>query len=82
MMLKQKGLGRAYQDGDIIIRQGTVGDCLYVIQEGTVEVIHERQDRQVKITELGKSDFFLFCAPHRRPKKGQLIINELCFQNL
>ncbi|MFN2189909.1 MAG: cyclic nucleotide-binding domain-containing protein, partial [Candidatus Promineifilaceae bacterium] len=30
-----------YHDGEVIIRQGEVGDCMYVIQEGKVEIIHE-----------------------------------------
>lgn len=27
-------LGKVYHDGDVIIRQGDVGDCMYVIQRG------------------------------------------------
>jgi CRP-like cAMP-binding protein len=57
-MLRNKTLGRKYEDGQIIIKQGTVGDCLYVIQEGKVEVINERPDKEVKLAELGESEFF------------------------
>jgi len=56
--MKGKNLGRTYRNGEIIIRQGTVGNCLYVIQSGTVEVIREEADRQVLIARLGKNDFF------------------------
>jgi CRP-like cAMP-binding protein len=35
-------LGRLYQDGDIITRQGEVGTCMFVVQSGEVEVISER----------------------------------------
>jgi CRP-like cAMP-binding protein len=31
-------LGRQYEDGEVIIRQGEVGDCMFVVQEGEVEV--------------------------------------------
>lgn len=51
-------LGHQYNDGEIIIKQGTYGDCLYVIQEGKVEVINEVGDREIKVAELGETDFF------------------------
>ena len=31
-------LGKIYSDGELIIRQGEVGDCMYVVQSGKVEV--------------------------------------------
>jgi len=37
--MAEGALGKVYQDGDVIIRQGDVGDCMYVIQEGQVEVV-------------------------------------------
>lgn len=51
-------LGHLYRDGEIIIKQGTVGDCLYVIQQGKVDVISEKGKKEVKIAELGEKDFF------------------------
>jgi len=50
-------LGKVYQDGETIIRQGEVGDCMYVIQEGQVEVILEDQDREIKLAVRGEGDF-------------------------
>ena len=32
-------LGKIYADGEDIVRQGDVGDCMYVVQSGRVEVI-------------------------------------------
>ena len=32
-------LGRTYQDGEIVFSQGDVGDCLYVVQEGHLEIV-------------------------------------------
>lgn len=58
MKEKNTALGRQYGDGEIIIKQGTTGDCLYVIQEGKVEVIKESDDKEIKIAELGEKDFF------------------------
>lgn len=51
-------LGHHYSDGEIIIKQGTEGDCLYVVQQGKVDVIKESDDGDVKLTELGPSEFF------------------------
>ena len=50
--------GRLYTHGEIIIKQGTVGDCLYVIQEGRVEVIDETGGKEIKVAELGDKEFF------------------------
>lgn len=51
-------LGHLYQDGEIIIKQGTVGDCLYVIQQGKVEVVRESDKKEIIIAELGEKEFF------------------------
>ncbi len=37
-------LGKLYADGDVIARQGEVGDCMYVVQRGQVEIILQRPD--------------------------------------
>jgi flavin-dependent dehydrogenase len=51
-------LGRMYRDGEIIVRQGELGDCMYVVQDGTVEVLIESADQQIQLNVLGKDDFF------------------------
>ncbi len=56
--MKNKKLGRQYKDGEVIIKQGDTGDCLYVIQEGIVEVIFESGDKEIKLAELGETEFF------------------------
>ena len=35
-------LGKLYADGEVIVRQGEAGDCMYVIQGGQVEVLLTR----------------------------------------
>lgn len=54
----KKSLGHHYKDGEIIIKQGTIGDCVYVIQKGKVEVVSENGDNEKKLAELGESEFF------------------------
>jgi CRP-like cAMP-binding protein len=51
-------LGKVYGPGEIIFRQGEVGDCMYVILSGKVEVIQESEGRKLRLAELGEGDFF------------------------
>ncbi len=51
-------LGRVYNDGEVIIRQGEAGDCMYEIQSGEVEVIQEKSGKEICLAVLGKGDFF------------------------
>ena len=51
-------LGRLYRNGEEIIRKGEPGDCVYVIQEGRVEVIDHNGEGEVKLAELQNSEFF------------------------
>jgi CRP-like cAMP-binding protein len=56
--MKNKKLGKLYKDGETIIKQGTMGNCLYVVQEGMVDVIHETPEGEVQVAQLGKTEFF------------------------
>ncbi len=56
--MSQGLLGKVYDNGIIIIRQGEPGDCMYEIQEGQVEVIKEKDGKEIQLAVLGKGDFF------------------------
>lgn len=58
MMMGTGELGKVYGTGEIIFRQGEVGDCMYVIQSGKVEVVQESEGRELRMAELGEGDFF------------------------
>lgn len=49
-------LGRTYQDGDVLCRQGEPGDCLFVIQEGEFEVVREDGGREAVIRIARKDE--------------------------
>lgn len=51
-------LGKVYRDGQIIVQQGSVGDCMYVILKGEVEVLVEKKGKQVCLATLGEKDIF------------------------
>ena len=56
--LKKTTLGRLYKNGEIIIKQGEEGDCVYVVQKGKVEIIDESENKEIKIAELSQAEFF------------------------
>lgn len=55
--MSASALGRIYQDGEIIVRQGEVGENMYVIQDGTADVVLEREGREIFLRTLGKGEF-------------------------
>lgn len=54
--MKPGELGRLYENGELIIRQGEVGDCMFVIQEGQVEVVARVSDRAVRLAVRGEGE--------------------------
>jgi CRP-like cAMP-binding protein len=51
-------LGKLYKDGELIVRQGDIGNCMYVIQRGQAEVLLKKDDKDVCVAVLGEGDFF------------------------
>ncbi len=51
-------LGKTYHDGELIIRENETGSCMYVIQQGAVEVFQQRDGRTSRLAILGEGDFF------------------------
>jgi CRP-like cAMP-binding protein len=59
MALRRRGeLGKVYADGEVIIAQGDVGDCMYVIQAGRVEAVTGSGDGERRVAVLEGGDFF------------------------
>jgi CRP/FNR family cyclic AMP-dependent transcriptional regulator len=56
--MRNNKLGRLYRDGEVVIKKGDEGSCLFVIQEGKVEVFDEKGNKEIKIAEFGASEFF------------------------
>ncbi len=51
-------LGRVYEEGEVIFRQGDPARCLYVIQKGKVEIFMESEYGSNHLTTLKKGDVF------------------------
>lgn len=45
-------LGTLFADGETIVREGDIGDCMYVIQAGVVEVTVERDGQETVLRRL------------------------------
>jgi CRP-like cAMP-binding protein len=56
--MEPSALGKIYDDGEVIVKQGEVGNCMYIIQSGQVEVLREIDGRKVQLAVRGEGDFF------------------------
>jgi CRP/FNR family cyclic AMP-dependent transcriptional regulator len=56
--IASNALGRLYRDGEVIVRQGELGDCMYLILEGKVEVLQRKDEQEYSLAVLEKGDFF------------------------
>jgi CRP-like cAMP-binding protein len=76
-ILKQKGslpqLGKSYQDGEVIIKQGEEGDTMHVVLTGKVHVFSEYRNREYFLAELGESEFFGEMAIFRKMKRSTTV---------
>jgi CRP-like cAMP-binding protein len=53
-----KRYGRIYQPGDTIVREGDVGDTMFIIQKGEVRIHKHIRDRETTLAVLKAGDFF------------------------
>ena len=51
-------LGRVYNDGEVIVREGDEGDRMFVIQSGRALVTRISGGQEIPLTELKAGDFF------------------------
>ena len=66
-------LGKIYKDTEVIIKQGGQGDCMYVIQEGLVEIIKETDRGEVLLAVRGKGEFFGEMAIFEREQRSATV---------
>jgi len=51
-------LGKVYEDGECICRQGEPGDCMYVVQKGELEVVLDDPNGEILLSVLKPGDVF------------------------
>ena len=56
--MKHGGLGKVYEDGQLVFRQGEPGDCVFRVQDGEVEMIDETGGRETLLRIAGCNELF------------------------
>ncbi len=56
--MKDGELGKDYKDGELIVRQGEMGNCMFVIQAGKVEIFRESDGQEIRLRVAGPNEFF------------------------
>jgi CRP/FNR family transcriptional regulator len=51
-------MGKKYRDGEVIYHQGERGDCMYVVQEGEVELVQRQESKEFCLMTMKKRDIF------------------------
>jgi CRP-like cAMP-binding protein len=55
---RSKGLGRVYEDGEVVVRQGEIGNEMFVIQSGRVAVYVESDQEERLLRRLESGEIF------------------------
>jgi CRP/FNR family cyclic AMP-dependent transcriptional regulator len=51
-------LGTTYEPGEAIVVEGDAGDCMYVVQSGSVEAFKAMNGEEVHLETIGPGGFF------------------------
>lgn len=51
-------LGRIYQPGEDIVTEGDIGDCMYIIQQGTADVIRMENGEATVVDSMSAGELF------------------------
>ncbi len=51
-------LGKTYGDREVIVRQGDLGECMFAVQAGRLEVLRETEAGNVLLGVLHEGDIF------------------------
>lgn len=65
--------GSFYEKGMVVFRQGEVGDTMYIVQSGAVEVSQNQDGREVVLAILEKGDFFGEMALFQAEKRSATV---------
>ena len=57
-MARSGALGKIYEDGEPIVREGEEGDCMYVVKQGQVEVVTDNNGVELQLMVLGAGEPF------------------------
>ena len=57
-MRKVASLGKEYKEGEVIVRQGDKGNCMFVIQDGEVEAVARTDGKELRLRTMGPNEIF------------------------
>jgi CRP-like cAMP-binding protein len=66
-------LGKLYADGEDIVSQGDLGDCMFVVQSGRVEVLQATSAGEQHLAFLETGDFFGEMAVFERERRSATV---------
>ncbi len=72
-MTSQGALGRVYEPGEVIMRQGDEGDCMYVIQDGEVEILAEADGTVALLRVAGPNEVLGEMAIFERRRRSATV---------
>lgn len=56
--MKSNQLGKSFRAGEMLFRQGDLGDCMYVLQAGEVEVLKREKGKEAVVDILKAGEIF------------------------
>ena len=71
--MSHAALGRFYEDGEVVVRQGDVGDSLYVVQDGEVEIVVEEGGTEVVLRRARRHEILGEMALFERQPRSATI---------
>jgi len=72
-IMDKSTLGKDYHTSEIIVHQGEIGDCMYVIQSGQAEVIQCKEEQEVRLAVLGQGDIFGEMAIFQKERRSATV---------
>jgi len=66
-------LGKIYKDGETVFLQNDVGNCMYVVLSGQVEIIQTNEGKEVRLAVLGEGNFFGEMAIFEKEKRSATV---------
>jgi CRP-like cAMP-binding protein len=71
--MRSGALGKLYEDGEILVRQGDIGDAMFVIQKGEADVLIERHGIETHLRIVGEGEIIGEMAVFQREVRSATV---------
>ena len=69
----------AYRPNQIVVKEHAMGDCMYILLDGTVRVTKTVEGREIMLAALEVGDFFgEMCLFYEAPRSADVVANGEC----